>query len=63
MESDIDVISPVAESHHRVLRKRLRMFYEALVQSLGESADNISFLLRMAEDVGKCFVPIPEING
>ena len=46
----------------RVLRKRLKWLFDPLVQSLGDSADNISFLLRMTEVMGKFFRPtgIPE---
>lgn len=45
------------ESQQRVLRKRLKFLFEPLVQSLGDTADNISFLLRMAETLGKLYTP------
>ena len=44
-------------SRHRVLRRRLKLLFEPLVQSLGDGADNISFLLRMVELIGKNFRP------
>lgn len=43
------------EVGHRVLRKRLRSLFDPLVLSLGDSADNISFLLRMTEIIGKYY--------
>jgi hypothetical protein len=46
-----------AESQHRVLRKRLKWLFDPLVLSLGDSAGNISFLLRMVELFGKYFQP------
>jgi len=46
------------ESQHRVLRRRLKLLFEPLVQSLGESADNISFLLRTTEILGKKHYPV-----
>lgn len=46
------------EGQHRMLHKRLRWLLEPLVQSLGESADNISFLLRQAEILGNKYRPI-----
>jgi hypothetical protein len=45
-------------SRQRVLRKRLKLLFEPLVHSLGDSADNISFLLRMVEILGKNFRPV-----
>ncbi|KAL9188826.1 hypothetical protein ACHAXT_007204 [Thalassiosira profunda] len=41
------------EASQKMLRKRLKWLFDPLVQSLGASADNISFLLRMVETVGK----------
>ena len=41
-----------------MLRKRLKLLFEPLVQSLGDSADNISFLLRMVETLGKNYRPV-----
>jgi len=49
---------PSEEGQHKMLQKRLRWLLEPLVQSLGESADNISFLLRQAEILGNKFRPI-----
>jgi hypothetical protein len=46
------------DGHYRVLRRRLKLLLEPLVVSLGEGADNISFLLRMAEVLGKGYVPL-----
>jgi len=43
---------------HKMLQKRFRWLLEPLVQSLGESADNISFLLRQAEILGNKYHPI-----
>jgi hypothetical protein len=47
---DDDAIDGVGQ---RVLRKRLKWLFDPLVLSLGDSADNISFLLRMTELLGK----------
>jgi hypothetical protein len=45
------------ESRHKMLRKRLKWLFEPLVQSLGEGADNISFLLRMVDFLGNQYHP------
>lgn len=45
------------ESQHKVLRKRLKWLFEPLVLSLGDGADNISFLLRMTEVIGNGYMP------
>jgi len=42
----------------RQLRKRLLWLFEPLVHSLDECGDNISFLLRMSELLGRNFQPI-----
>ncbi|CAJ1959627.1 unnamed protein product [Cylindrotheca closterium] len=42
----------VDENGERILRKRLKWLFDPLVLSLGDSADNISFLLRMTEALG-----------
>lgn len=42
----------------KLLRRRLKLLFEPLIRSLGESADNISFLLRMIEVIGRNFRPI-----
>jgi len=48
----------VDETGQKVLRKRLKSLYDPIVLQLGASADNISFLLRMAEMLAKSFQPI-----
>ena len=48
----------IDETGQKVLRKRLKALYDPLVLQLGVSADNISFLLRMAEMLAKSFQPI-----
>jgi len=53
------------ESQQRVLRKRLKLLLEPLVNTLGEGATNITFLLRMAEILGKKYCPVyvsPDLN-
>ena len=45
------------ENRHKMLRKRLKWLFEPLVQSLGEGADNISFLLRMVDFLGNHYQP------
>ncbi len=57
MDVDRDEIAK-EELSHKLLRKRLRFLLEPLVQSLGEGADNISFLLRMTELLGHRYRPI-----
>jgi hypothetical protein len=46
------------EGQQKVLRQRLKYLLEPLVQSLGDGADNISFLLRMTEILAKHYHPI-----
>jgi hypothetical protein len=46
-----------AESY-KILRKRLTWLFDPLVKSLGESADNISFLLRQSELLGQRYAPV-----
>jgi hypothetical protein len=41
----------------KMLRKRLVWLFDPLVKSLGESADNISFLLRLSEMLGRSYIP------
>lgn len=55
---DDSLVKVDSETKYRILRKRLRSIFEPLVQTLGDTADNISFLIRMAELVGKNFRPI-----
>lgn len=45
----------IDESGQRILRKRLKWLFDPLVQTLGDSADNISFLLRITEVISKSF--------
>lgn len=45
------------EGRHRILRKRLKLIFDPLVRSLGESADNISFLSRMTETLETQYLP------
>ena len=46
------------EARNKMLKKRLKSLLEPLVTSLGDGADNISFLLRMVEVVGSRYCPI-----
>lgn len=46
----------------KMLRKRLKWLFEPMVKSLGESADNISFLLRQSEMLGHRYTPL-DITG
>jgi len=55
---DGDTVIADEEDRHKILRKRLRWLFEPLVQSLGEGADNISFLLRLTELLGKKYKPL-----
>lgn len=48
----------VDEGQHKILRKRLKCLFDPLVHSFGDSPDNISFLLRMTEMIGKNFRPL-----
>lgn len=57
-ESSDDEVGGIDDSaHQKNLRKRLRWLFDPLVLSLGDSADNISFLLRMTEMIGNQFQP------
>lgn len=47
------------EARYRLLSKRLKWLYDPLVLTLGEGADNISFLLRQAEILGTKYTPVP----
>jgi hypothetical protein len=55
---DCDTSMVSHESQHRILRKRLRLVFDALIRSLGDDANNISFLLRMTEMLEKNYRPI-----
>mmetsp|Transcript_16057 Transcript_16057/g.37212 ORF Transcript_16057/g.37212 Transcript_16057/m.37212 type:complete len:1378 (+) Transcript_16057:117-4250(+) len=48
----------IDENAQKVLKKRLKALFDPLVLQLGASADNISFLLRMAEILAQSFQPI-----
>jgi len=50
-------VSVDEENQHKVLRKRLKWLFEPLVHSLGDGADNISFLLRMVDLLGNNYQP------
>jgi len=41
------------EASQKMLKKRLKGLFDPLIESLGAGADNISFLLRMVELIGK----------
>eukprot|EP00934_Nitzschia_sp_Nitz4_P005774 Nitzschia sp. Nitz4//scaffold2_size372955//272889//282374//NITZ4_000454-RA/size372955-processed-gene-0.127-mRNA-1//-1//CDS//3329546871//5764//frame0 len=45
----------------RVLKRRLKWIFDPLVQSLGDSADNISFLIRMTDALGR-FLPVRQAS-
>jgi hypothetical protein len=47
----------------RFVRKRLKFVLDPLIQSLGGEADNISFLLRMAETLHKYYIPVDVAFG
>jgi len=51
-QANLDLDVNVDENGQRILRKRLKWLFDPLVLSLGDSADNISFLLRMTEALG-----------
>lgn len=51
------------EGQHRILRKRLKLLFDPLIQSLGDGADNISFLLRLTEILGKHYGPADMTNA
>lgn len=56
-------VSVDEENQHKVLRKRLKWLFEPLVASLGERADNISFLLRMVDLLGNNHMPVNFVAG
>mmetsp|Transcript_210 Transcript_210/g.393 ORF Transcript_210/g.393 Transcript_210/m.393 type:complete len:1914 (-) Transcript_210:1028-6769(-) len=41
------------EASQKMLKKRLKLLFDPLIESLGAGADNISFLMRMVELIGK----------
>jgi hypothetical protein len=55
--SDDDIDPNDDSAHQKMLRKRLKWLFEPLVLSLGDGADNITFLLRMTEIIGNQFQP------
>jgi hypothetical protein len=58
MSDDHDNSARIHDGHMRLLRKRLKVLFDSLVQTLGERANNISFLLRMTEIVGRHYTPV-----
>jgi len=56
-EMEADELAQSEEASEKRLKKRLKFLFDPLIQSLGERADNISFLLRMIDQIGK-FSPI-----
>jgi hypothetical protein len=58
MSDDHDHSVRVHDGQMRLLRKRLKVLFDSLVQTLGERANNISFLLRMTEIVGRHYIPV-----
>jgi hypothetical protein len=56
-------VSVDEENQHKVLRKRLKWMFEPLVHSLGDGADNISFLLRMVDLTGNNYQPKTFVQG
>lgn len=52
---DVDYVE-TRDYQGRMLRKRLKWLFDPLVHSLGDTADNISFLMRMSDKLGR-FVP------
>ena len=50
---DSSVVGLTEEGQQRMLRKRLRLVFDPLVTSLGAGANNISFLLRMTDELSK----------
>lgn len=56
-EEDSDVESyneSSTESLNRMLRKRLKWLFDPLVHSLGDTADNISFLISISTKLSRC---------
>eukprot|EP00574_Skeletonema_japonicum_P008396 CAMPEP_0201719072 /NCGR_PEP_ID=MMETSP0593-20130828/4392_1 /ASSEMBLY_ACC=CAM_ASM_000672 /TAXON_ID=267983 /ORGANISM="Skeletonema japonicum, Strain CCMP2506" /LENGTH=1727 /DNA_ID=CAMNT_0048209463 /DNA_START=14 /DNA_END=5197 /DNA_ORIENTATION=+ len=56
-EMEADELAQSEEASEKRLKKRLKFLFDPLIQSLGERADNISFLLRMVDQIGK-FSPV-----
>jgi len=58
-DSDVDGTNTVAQNgaQQKMLRKRLKWLLEPLIQTLGDSANNISFLLRMVDLLGSRYQP------
>ena len=58
-DSDDDGTNTVAQdgAGQKMLRKRLKWLLEPLIQTLGDSANNISFLLRMVDLLGSRYQP------
>jgi len=50
-------LSFLFKARYGQLKKRLKWLYDPLINSLGDQADNISFLLQMSDNLGKSFRP------
>lgn len=57
-DSDDENVQRSSEGQMRILRKRLKVLLDALVHTLGDRANNISFLLRMTEILGRHYTPV-----
>ena len=62
MEDDTDTVAQES-AKSKMLRKRLKWLLEPLVQSLGDGANNISFLLRMVDLLHNKWQPIDVMRG
>lgn len=56
--SDDENVQRSSDSRMRTLRKRLKVLLDSLVHTLGDRANNISFLLRMTEILGRHYTPV-----
>ena len=54
---DDTLVAASNEVRHRLLRKRLKWLFDPLVLSLGDTADNISFLISMSTKLSR-FAPV-----
>jgi hypothetical protein len=60
--SDDENTQRSSDSQMRTLRKRLKVLLDSLVHTLGDRANNISFLLRMTEILGRHYAPVEVEN-
>jgi hypothetical protein len=58
MSNNTGHVTRTNDGRKRTLRKRLKVLLDALVQTLGDRANNISFLLRMTEILGRHYIPV-----